>query len=84
MGIKRIYMDRHTLATNKRDGKNLPAIVVRTSEGPYRGTQVLIDGRSRIIQESAPNKLAGGASVYIMTAARVSVHQEDGSFVSIT
>lgn len=76
--IKRIYMDRSTIARNKKEKVFEPAVCVKTSKSVVRGHEVQIDGFSRVIQQEDPNPAAGGATVWIATTApiRVTVRQE--------
>lgn len=78
--LKRIYMDRATIARNKKEGRFDPAICVRTTQGTHRGHDIIIDGLSRVLQMEEPNPLAAGATVWIQTTARVSIvtKKEDG------
>lgn len=70
--IKRIHVDRHVLAKNKKLGENERAITVQTSKGPVKGHRVLIYGTSDVIQnEEQP--LSCGARVWVETKAEVEV-----------
>ncbi len=74
--LKRIYMDRATIARNKKAGVFDPAICIKTSKGVCRGHKAVIQGASRIHQAEDPNPLAGGATVWIETTAPVKVLRE--------
>ncbi len=81
MGIKRIYMDRSTLARNKKTGVFDAAICVRISNRVLRGHDVYIEGHSQVKQLEVPNLLAGGATVWIETNSPVRIirHKEEGN-----
>jgi hypothetical protein len=70
--IKRIHVDRHVLARNKKHNENERAITVQTSKGPLKGHRVIIYGTSDVIQnEEQP--LSCGARVWVETKSEVEV-----------
>ena len=73
--IKRIYVDRHKIAHNKKHDDNEPVITVRTYKGTRKAHEATIfdhDGNvvARVIYR--PNKpLSCGATVWIETYSAV-------------
>lgn len=70
--IKRIHVDRHVIAGNKKHGTNNPPITVQTSKGSLKTYEAVIKGSSRFVYR--PNKpLSCGARVWIETLAEVTL-----------
>jgi len=69
--IKRLHVDRHVVASNRKHGRNEPPITVQTSKGPLKAHGVIIHGESVFVH--SPHKpLKCGARVWIETRAAVS------------
>lgn len=70
--IKRLHVNKHVIAQNRKNGTNLPPITVQTSKGPLKAQEVLIMGPSKFVH--SPHKpLACGARLWIETRAAVRV-----------
>lgn len=68
--IKRLHVNRHVIADNRKNGKRGPALTIQTSRGPFRAHAVNILGPSTMIY--SPDKpLSCGASAWIETCAAV-------------
>jgi len=68
--IKRIHVDRHVVARNRKKGESNPPITVQTSKGPHKAARVDILGLSRFVYR--PEKpLACGATLWVETTAEV-------------
>lgn len=66
-----IHVNRNILASNKKHGRDEPAITVRTrSKVLGRGRQVLMLGKSLVVQDE-DNPLSCGARVWIETSGMV-------------
>lgn len=63
--LKRLHVNRHVMAANKRDGTDLPALTVQTSAGPLRARAVEVLGPSRLVQSGARAWLETRAEVVI-------------------
>lgn len=73
--IKRIHVDKHIVAANRKHGRNDPAITVQTSKGSQKCYAVDIQGPSEVIQSETPLKC--GARVWIETKAEVEIFSKD-------
>lgn len=71
--IKRLHVNRHVMAANRRTGDSQPALTVQTSNGPYRGKYIRISGGSTFVQSSKP--LSCGARAWIKTKAEVTIYE---------
>ena len=61
-----IYVNRHVIARNKRDGTQLPPLVIRTHRSTRRASSVRIHGASKLVY--SPDKpLKNGPTVWIET-----------------
>lgn len=70
--IKRIHVDKHVIAFNRKHGSNEPAITVQLSKGSIKAYGVDIKGPSQVIYR--PHKpLSCGARLWIETTAEVAV-----------
>jgi hypothetical protein len=71
--LKRIHINKHTIAKNHKQDLNEPVIGVEESGKPKRyGHEVIIDGPSQVVYH--PDKpLKCGARVWIETRADVTV-----------
>lgn len=68
--IKRIHVDKHVIAANRKHGRNDPPITIQTSRGSKKAFAVDIKGPSRFIY--SPDKpLSCGARLWIETTAEV-------------
>ncbi len=75
--IKRIHVNKHHIASNRKHGTRLPALTCKTYKANHRGNRVYIDGPSELIYR--PEKpLSCGAVAWIETEAAVMV---DGKYV---
>ncbi len=68
--IKRIYVNKHIIGANNKNGTNDPAITVRTSAGTFVVRNVDILGPS-VIVDNPP--LSCGARVYVETRAKLAI-----------
>lgn len=72
--IKRIHVDRHVMAANRRTGRSDAPVTVQTSDRPYKAHEVRILGPSRFVH--SPHKpLSCGARVWVETRAEVEMLQ---------
>lgn len=70
--IKRLHVNKHVIASNRKNGRNEPAITVQTSSGPLRAHKVHVRGPSTFIYR--PEKpLSCGAVLWIETRAAVTL-----------
>lgn len=67
--IKRLHVNRHVVAANRKQGRDDPALTIQTSSGPIRTKLADIMGPSQLIQAKKP--LPCGAKVWIYTKAEV-------------
>ena len=68
--IKRIVINRHSLAYNRKHGTNRPCVSVQTSSEVFTGQEASIKGDSKVIH--SPGKpLKCGAEIWIETRAEV-------------
>lgn len=68
--IKRLHVNRHVIAANRKTGKRDPALTIQTSSGPFRALAVNILGPSTMVYH--PDKpLSCGAVAWIETRATV-------------
>lgn len=65
--VKRLHVNRHVVAANRKSGRNDPALTVQTSAGSVRTRRVRILGRSELVQSERPLKC--GARVWVETRA---------------
>jgi len=67
---KRIHVNKHVIASNRKHGKDDPAITVKTYKSNRHVRSVEILGPSRVIH-NATNPLSCGAVVWIETDSGV-------------
>jgi hypothetical protein len=68
--IKRLHVDRHVMAANRKHARNDPPITVQTSRGSLKAHRVEVFGPSLFVH--SPDKpLSCGARVWIETRALV-------------
>ena len=67
--IKRIHVNRHILASNKKTGAREAPLTIQTSSGPIRANRVRIVGVSEMVYGEKP--LACGARVWLETKSTV-------------
>lgn len=48
--IKRIHVDKHVIAANRKNGTNLPVFTIQTSRGSIKARDVRANGFVRFIQ----------------------------------
>ena len=70
--VKRIHINQHIIKANKKGGPVRPVITVQTSEGPFRGSKVVVNGRSELVYRPE-NPLSCGAHVWMETTDEVVV-----------
>lgn len=71
---KRIHVNKHVIARNRKHGTNDAVLTVQTSKGPVPSTKVIIKcecGREVAVMDQAAKPLSCGARVYIETTAEV-------------
>lgn len=68
--IKRLHVNRHVIAANRKTGKRAPALTIQTSKGPFRGQVVIINGPSQMVYDP-DNPLSCGAVAWVETTAEV-------------
>ncbi len=83
--IKRIHVDRHILTFNRNNpGREMPAITIQTSKGPYKAIRATVLGHSEMemagtfVRDTDGSKytvkpLSCGARVWLKTKAAVEV-----------
>ncbi len=72
--IKRIHVDKHVIARNRKNNTNDPVITIQTSKGPHKAFNVHIDGSSDFIY--SPHKpLSCGARLWIETKEKVTFNE---------
>ncbi len=70
--IKRIHVNRHVIASNRKHGQNEPVLRVKMGRDNFKGHEVEINGPSVVIY--SPDKpLSCGATLWIETTASVEV-----------
>ena len=60
----RIYINRHTIAANKKHGESEPPIAVRTYKGVEYAQDMVLTGEWRL-KYDAPNAICSGATVWL-------------------
>lgn len=68
--IKRLHVDRHVMASNRKHGLNNAPVTVQTSKGSHKCYGVNINGPSRFVYSPA-KPLSCGALLYVETRAEV-------------
>lgn len=69
--IKRIHVDKHVIAANRKHGQDNPPVTIQTSKGAIKCRGVKINGPSEFIY--SPDKpLHCGARLWIETKSEVS------------
>lgn len=73
--LKKIHVNRHHIAANRKDGGTRPTLTVKTVRANHRGAAVRIDGPSTIFDATLTGRrpLACGARVWIETRSPVYV-----------
>ena len=84
--IKRIHVDRHMMTFNRNNPtRQVPAITVQTSKGPYKARKAVVLGHSEMVQAGPVysevdgsilrtiKPLSCGARVWLETKAAVEV-----------
>lgn len=72
MTLKRIHVNRHNIAANRKDGGNRTVFTVKTYKQNHKAHEVCIEGVSRLVY--SPDKpLACGAVAWIETRGDVLV-----------
>ena len=70
--LKRIHVNRHVIASNRKHGRNEPVVRVKVGRENLKGSRVEIAGPSVVIY--SPDKpLSCGATLWIETNAAVGV-----------
>jgi hypothetical protein len=70
--IKRLHVDKHVIARNRKTGSNDPTITVQTSKGAHKARTVHVYGPSSFVQAHGERKpLSCGARVWIETRAEL-------------
>jgi hypothetical protein len=73
---KRIHINQHVIRANKKNGKNKPAITVKTHKANTYAHRVEIEGPSSVIY--SPDKpLSCGARVWVETDNTVMIYTGD-------
>lgn len=67
--IKRIHIDQHRNAANKKDGGDRPVYTIQAKGGPYKAHEVHISGPSQFLGNTDP--LSCGAIHYLVTRSKV-------------
>jgi hypothetical protein len=67
--VKRLHVNQQVIRSNRKSGKDLPAVTVQVSSGPIRCKRAVIHGPSVLMQATKP--LSCGARVWIETRAEV-------------
>lgn len=75
--LKRIHVNKHHIAANRKDGGNRPIYTVKTYEGNYYGHEVRVCGESTLVN-GQDNPLSCGAVAWAETHARVVAFDEWG------
>jgi hypothetical protein len=73
--IKRIHVNKHLIAQNRKNGTKLPVYTCKTSKGNFRGHHCVIKGQSVLVY-SPEKPLSCGAWVWIETKAEVEIQME--------
>jgi hypothetical protein len=73
--LKRIHVNRHHIAANKKDGGNRPIYTVKTHQRNYKGHSVRVDGALDFVDGQA-KPLNCGAVAWGETRAPVYVDDE--------
>jgi hypothetical protein len=63
--VKRVHVNQAIIRSNRKGGKNDPALTVQTSAGPIRARSVSFGAGARLVQRAKP--LPCGARVFIET-----------------
>lgn len=73
-GVTRhIHVNRNTINSNTKHGKNDPVVTVKEGNKNYYGRDVIIRGETRLTQEEC--QLSCGARVYIITEGEIEIRQ---------
>lgn len=67
--VKRVHIDQHRNAANKKDGGDRPVYTVQAQGGPYKAHEVHIDGPSTFVGNGP--SLSCGAIHYLTTYAEL-------------
>ena len=70
--IKRIHVNKHLIAHNRKNGTNLPVYTCKTSKQNFKGHHCIIKGPSKLIY-SPEKPLSCGAWVWIETKSEVEI-----------
>lgn len=67
--VKRIHVDRHVLAWNRKHGANAPAYTIQTSKGSIKTKIIVVHGT--LVFDQTMRQLSCGARMYGITHAKV-------------
>lgn len=69
--IKRVHIDQHRNAANKKDGGDRPVFTVQYDGNPYKGHDIKVNGPSTFVGNG--RQLSCGAIHYLETTAEVEI-----------
>ena len=61
----RIYVNRHRVARNKKEGRNDPVIAIRTYKGVHYVHEAVLGGGEWTIRQDFKNPICSGATVWL-------------------
>lgn len=71
--LKRIHVNRHHIAANKKDGKNRPVYTIKHGGETIYARRLTINGPSECVADT--NQLSCGARVWIETKAELHLQE---------
>lgn len=73
--IKRLHVDRHIIASNRKHGTDKPPLTIQTSKGSIKARRVNINGPSQFVYQSQ-KPLSCGARAWIETRSELEYSEE--------